>query len=147
MRHLENVEEIFTDLKLMLGKLGKASYEKNMVKFRQEHGHFIDEMIGYIKTAEDESSAINEVAATFVNGISEAFSVNGKIKGRQQADMNLYMIYYVFPAILLTDEECADKLCTGIKEKWNATFADTNISYTTYDKLYEAFREKIFGMF
>ena len=144
---LENVEEIFTDLKLMLRKLKKASYEENMTRFRQEQGHFIDEMIGYVKSSEDEQTAINEVAEAFSKGIFDAFNVNGKINGRKQADMNFFMIYYVFPAILLTDEECADRLCNGIKEKWNATFEDTNISYTTYDKLYGAFREKIFGLF
>ena len=69
------------------------------------------------------------------------------IKGRMQADINLFMIYYVFPAILLTGDEEADRLCTGMKEAWNARFSDTNISYTTYDKLYDSFNEKIFGMF
>ena len=60
---------------------------------------------------------------------------------------NFFMIYYVFPAILLSDDECAPCLCDGIRDSWNARFANTNINYTTYNKLYSSFRNKIFGIF
>ncbi len=143
----DDIELIFTDLEQMLRKLKKVSYEANMKKFRDEQGHFIDEMITYVKDSEDKDAAVKKVGNDFADGIFNAFSVNGKINGRKQADMNFFMIYYVFPAILLTGEDCADSLCTGIKDAWNAKFKDTNISYTDYDTLYSSFRNKIFGIF
>ncbi|MCR5733333.1 MAG: hypothetical protein K6G22_01890 [Lachnospiraceae bacterium] len=144
---LDHIETIFNDLEYMLRKLKKASYEANMKRFRGEQGHFINEMIGYVKDAEDPEAAVSEIGRTFADGVFGAFSNKGKINGRRQADLNFFMIYYVFPAILLTDEPCADSLCTGIKDAWNGTFKDTNISYTTYQKLYDSFRTKIFGIF
>ena len=144
---LENIELIFTDQEQMLKKLKKSSYEANMERFRREQGHFIDEMINTVKEAEDKDAASSVVGKAFADGVFDVFSVKGKINGRKQADMNFFMIYYVFPAILLTNEECADSLCTGIKDAWNSRFRDTNISYTDYDSLYNAFRNKIFGIF
>ncbi|MCR4740691.1 MAG: hypothetical protein K5886_10600 [Lachnospiraceae bacterium] len=144
---LDHVEVIFNDLEFMLRKLKKASYEANMNRFRAEQGHFIDEMISFVKASDDPAEAAGEVGRSFAEGIFNAFEKKGKINGRRQADLNFFMIYYVFPAVLLTDEECADSLCTGIKDAWNKRFKDTNISYTTYDKLYNSFRTKIFGIF
>jgi hypothetical protein len=144
---LDNIQEMFSDQKSMVNNLKKKSYEANMEKFRNSRGHFIDEMIRYVKTAEDEKKAADEVGKEFAGKVHEAYSDGGRINGRMQMDMNLFMIYYVFPSILLTDEECADSLCMGIKDAWNGQFKDTDISYTTYDKLYDSFNEKIFGMF
>lgn len=144
---LDNIERMFTDLELMLRKLKKLSYEDNMKRFRNEQGHFIDEMICHVKGSEDPDAAIAEVADAFAGGVFSAFSVKGRMKGRKQADLNFFMIYYVFPAILLTNEDCSEKLCDGIRDAWNARFTGTNINYTTYDKLYSSFRNKIFGIF
>ena len=131
----------------MLRKLKKVSYEANMEKFRSEQGHFIDEMIHTVRDSDDKEAAAKSVGDDFANGIFEAFSKNGKINGRKQADMNFFMIYYVFPAILLSGDDHATLLCDGIRDAWNARFRDTNINYTDYDSLYNSFRNKIFGIF
>ena len=143
----ENIDLIFTDLEQMLRKLKKPSYEENMKGFLAKQGHFIDEMIRCVKESDDTDTAAKAVGEEFADAVFNAFSVNGKIKGRKQADMNFFMIYYVFPAILLTNEECADNLCIGLRDAWNARFKDTNINYTDYDSLYNSFRNKIFGIF
>ena len=144
---LDHIELIFTDLEQMLRKLKKLSYEENMKKFRATQGHFIDEITGFVKSAPDAREAADEVGKTFADGVFNAFNVGGKMKGRKQADLNFFMIYYVFPAILLTEDTYADEICTGIKNAWNAKFRDTNIGYTDYDTLYNSFRNKIFGIF
>ena len=90
---LENIELIFTDLEQMLRKLKKASYEANMDKFLREQGHFIDEMIDRVKASENTEEAAAETGRAFADGIFDAVSVNGKIRGRKQADMNFFMIY------------------------------------------------------
>ena len=141
------IEDIFTGYKRMIMDLKKPSYEANMKEFRGERGQFADDMLKHVKASPDKAAACAELGKAFADEAHEVFSRVGRIKGRMQADINLFMIYYVFPAILLTGDEEADRLCTGMKEAWNARFSDTNISYTTYDKLYDSFNEKIFGMF
>lgn len=143
----EHSEQIFEDVEQMLRKLKKNSYEANMKRFRERHGDFIDAMIRYVKGSGDEKEAVKLMSEAFAKDVQSAFSVRGRIGGRKQADMNFYMIYYVFPAILLTNEDCASELCDGIRDAWNGTFEKTNINYTTYDSLYGSFRNKIFGIF
>ena len=112
----ENIELIFTDLELMLRKLKKPSYEANMNRFRSEQGHFIDEMIRYVNDSDAPEKAVSEIGEMFADGMYSAFSVNGKMKGRKQADLNFFMIYYVFPAILLTNDGIAESLCDSIRD-------------------------------
>ncbi len=143
----EHSEQVFKDLEQMLRKLKKPTYEANMEKFRAEQGEFIDQMVQYVKNSEDTDDAIKKISNAFADDVFKAFSVKGRIGGRMQADMNFFMIYYVFPAILLTKADCAQGLCDGLRDAWNSRFRNTRINYTSYDRLYETFRNKIFGIF
>ena len=158
---LEQVVSMFDDYENMLKKLKKKSYEERMKGFREKYGHYFTEMTAYVENAvkglgeeaeesamaEKKNAACMEIADTFIKAVQEKFQVNGKMKGRTQADLNFFMIYYVFPAILLTEHESAKEIADAICNLWGASFKDSKIGYTTYDSLYGAFREKIFGIF
>lgn len=144
---LDKVECIFDKMVPMLKKVKKKNYEQRMNDFREEYGHYIQEMIEYVENQEDKETAVGTIADVFVDKVKQSAQVNGKIGGRKQADMNFFMIYYVFPAILLTEHEEADNIAGAICKKWGATFKDSNIGYTTFEKLNESFRNKIFGIF
>lgn len=144
---LENVGSMFDGMLDMMKKLKKASYEKYMEEFRERNGHFFREMIQYVEQKEDKEAAAKEVAVVFTDAVKETFSVRGKIKARTQIDMNFFMIYYVFPAILLEESEVNDLIAGSIRDEWEAKFKDSKIQYADYDRIYGAFREKIFGIF
>ena len=144
---LENIAVIYEKRNEMMRKLKKKPYEANMAAFREEHGHYFDEMLEAVNAESDKDAAAREVARVLCDEVTKAYGKNGKIKGRVQADLNFFMIYYVFPAILLTDNESAEALCEGIKEVWGDSFKDSKIGYTTYQKLYDGFNEKILGLF
>lgn len=144
---LDQIADIFDQREEMLRKLKKKSYETNMKSFREQHGHYFREMMDYMREAEDKEAACDEIATAFTDAVREKFAINGKIKGRLQADLNFFMIYYVFPAILMTENEYAEQTTKTLCEKWGTTFKDSKIGYTTYDELYKGFKEKIFGIF
>ena len=146
---LEQVVSMFDDYENMLKKLKKKSYEERMKGFREKYGHYFTEMTAYMENTDSDkrNAACLEIAEAFIGAVQEKFQVNGKMKGRTQADLNFFMIYYVFPAILLTEHESAKEIADAICNKWGASFKDSKIGYTTYDSLYGAFREKIFGIF
>ncbi len=144
---LEQVETIFDRMADMMKKLKKASYETHMKAFREEHGHFFVEMIRYVEGSTDKEAAAEEVAACFTEAVREQFSVRGKINGRTQADLNFFMIYYVFPALLLEEGENNVLIADSIRDTWGEKFKDSKIQYADYDKIHDAFREKIFGIF
>ena len=95
---------------------------------------------------DDPASAAKEIAEAFVEAVRSRYEVRGKIKGRIQADLNFFMIYYVFPAILKRGHAQAKLLADTLCETWGSSFKDSRIGYTDYDTLYRSFREKIFGI-
>ena len=146
---LENVAEIFDNSQTMLKKLKKSIYETNMKNFREKYGHYFDEMTEVMESVkEDEKLETAEnIASVFVEAIKDKYEIKGKIKGKTQADLNFFMIYYVFPAILLTEYDKAEIIADAIRDKWRTSFKNSQISYTDYDTLYKSFREKILGIF
>lgn len=144
---LDQVEIIFDGMQNMMKKLKKASYEKNMMAFREKNGHFFQEMVQYVEHKEEKEAAAEEIAVVFTDAVKERFSVKGRIGSRTQADLNFFMIYYVFPAILLTESEEKDLVAESICKEWGTKFKDSKIGYADYDKIYNGFRDKIFGLF
>jgi hypothetical protein len=144
---LEHAEVLFEDKSAMMRKLKKASYEENMKKFRETYKGYLEEMLGAVSAASSPEDAAKQVGTAFANQVFDAFAVKGKVKGAEHADLNLFMIYYVFPAILLTEDPGATILCDGLKTAWNGRFKNTNIGYTDYETLSNSFRNKIFGIF
>lgn len=144
---LDHAETMFDGMRDMMKKLKKASYQKNMEIFREKNGHFFQEMVQYTQQSEDKEAAAGEIAERFTDAVRDSFSKNGKIRSVTQLDLNLFAIYYVFPAILLTGSDDATLIADHIRDAWAAKFKDSDIQYADYDRIYEGFREKIFGLF
>lgn len=146
---LEQAAAMFENRRELTKRLKRKKYEENMKTFRAEYGAVFSEMTGYTESASDKEAAAGEVAAAFTDAVHDAFASpkNGKIKGFLQVDLNLFMIYYVFPALLLTEHEDARLIADAICASWNKRFHDCNISYTDYETLLDGFRNRIFGVF
>lgn len=143
---LQQVEAVFENMAPMLKGLKKKTYEANMKAFREKNNEFFFEMMDQLKFGNKEVIA-KHLSNSFVAAVKQIFEKRGKIKGNQQMDLNFFMIYYVFPAILMTQSEDAKLLADTLCETWGNSFKDSKIGYTEYDKLYESFKEKIFGIF
>jgi hypothetical protein len=104
-------------------------------------------MVDYVESAEDKELAAAELAAAFCDAVEERYTVRGRIKGTVQAELNMFMIYYVFPAILMTENENAEMITETLCTLWGKRFKDSKIGYTNYDNLYESFHTKILGFF
>lgn len=144
---LDGIETVFDDMNEMLKHLKKKVYESNMKFFKNKNEHYFAEMTAFIDAAEDKAAAEEQLSDAFVAAAQGRFASKGKISSRTQADMNFMMIYYVFPSILLTNHAEADNLAKTLCTKWGGSFKDSKIGYTDYDKLYNSFNEKIFGIF
>lgn len=143
---LDAAGKLFENMSDMMKKLKKVTYEKRMEEFRQENGSFFQEITDYMESNDDKEAAAQKIGDVFVERVKAAFEVRGKIRSRTGADLDFFMIYYVFPALLLTENAYADQAAQAIRTSWNREFKK-NISYTTYDRLYQSFREKILGIF
>ena len=145
---LDHIEVIFDDMKPMMKKLKKKNYKENMDGFLNRHGHYFHEMTAMTAGAEDKEEKAEEIASVFVDSVEKKFASpkKGRVDGVIQLDLNFFMIYYVFPAILLTEHEDARLIADRIRDEWSGRFKDSDIQYSDYDTIYAAFREKIFGI-
>ena len=156
---LDHIEVIFDDMKPMMKKLKKKNYKENMDGFLNRHGHYFHEMTAMTAGAEDKGGKAEEIASVFVDSVEKKFASpkkgrvdgviqpkKGRVDGVIQLDLNFFMIYYVFPAILLTEHEDSRLIADRIRDEWSGRFKDSDIQYSDYDTIYAAFREKIFGI-
>lgn len=143
---LDHVEMMFDGMEYMIHNLRKPSYQKNMETFREKNGHFFREMVQYVEQSTDKEAAVKEIADCIADAVNNSFSKRGKIRSHTQVDLNLFMIYYVFPAILLTESEDATLIADHIRDTWAAKFKNSNIQYADYDRIYESFQDRIFGI-
>lgn len=143
---LQQVQTIFEDMAPMLKGLKKKKYEENMKQFREKNNDFFFQMMDQLKI-EKKDIVAQHLANSFVNAVKQIYEKRGKIKGSTQMDINFFMIYYVFPSILMTQSEDAKLMADILCETWGKSFKDSKIGYTDYDSLHESFKEKIFGIF
>ena len=83
---------------------------------------------------------MDETENAFAKGLKK------KIPGYVQSDLNFFMIYYVFPAILMTLSDDSKLIADTLCEEWKSRFKGGQIGYTDYETLHGAFKEKIFGI-
>ena len=145
---LEQAEKMFDNMERMLYHIKKKVYKERMEQFREKNQEIIAEMTGLVEQATDREAVAAQVAEALADAVEQRFAKRGKIGGRSQMDINLMMIYYVFPAILLTQSECAVLLADAIRDEWRRRFRDSaQMQYTTFEELCSNFQEKFLGIF
>lgn len=144
---LENIADIFANHNAMMGgRLKKPQYKQNMYNFRVEYGEDFQDIVDSVLTVENKEEFAAQIGKEFAEIVFNLYAKNGKVRGTKKADLSLFMIYYVFPAILLTNAESATIVCDALRDAWNLQFKE-KIGYTDYDTIYEGFKDKMFGMF
>lgn len=144
---LENASEVFDLSMIKFKKNKKVTYDQRMEAFRTQHGHYIDEMLTHIREAEDKDAAAVEAAKAFTDSAFNRYARRGKIRGVAGSDPTLFMIFYVFPAIQLTEDENAILLCDKLRDEFSVKFNNPQMGYTTFQEIRDSFSEKIFGLF
>lgn len=147
---LEQAGTMFDNMEAMMYRIKKKVYAERMEQFQEKNRALLAEMTGFVEQAEEQrrDEAAAQVARAFADAVEARFARRGKISGRSQMDINLFMIYYVFPAILLSGSECAVPLADAIRDEWRGRFRDSaQIGYTTYEEISSTFQEKFLGLF
>lgn len=145
---LEQAGAMFDNMEAMMYRLKKKAYRERMEQFREKNGAVLAEMTDFVEQAQNRDEAAAQVAKALADAVEVRFAKRGKISGRSQMDINLFMIYFVFPAILLTQSECAVPLADAIRDEWRGHFRDSGqLGYTNYEEICGSFQEKFLGLF
>ena len=149
-RMLEQAGTMFDNMEAMMDRMKKKAYKERMQQFREKNEAVLAEMTGYVEQAEEQrrDEAAAQAAKLLADAVEVRFAKRGKISGRNQMDINLFMIYFVFPAILLTQSEYAGLLADAVRDEWRGRFRESaQLNYTTYEEIYSTFQEKFLGLF
>ncbi len=145
---LEQAGSMFDNMEAMMYRIKKKVYKERMAAFQEKNGALLKEMTGFVEQAQDRPAAAKQVAEGLADAVEARFAKRGRINGRSQTDINMFMIYYVFPAILMTQSECAVSLADAIRDEWRVRFRDSaQLNYTTFEEISSTFQEKILGLF
>lgn len=133
--NFDRLAEFFEGRGVLLKGLKQTTYELRTGEFAEKFGSEVDGLM-----SEGESGADG-----FARKIKDKYEKKGKIPANTMMDLNLMMVYYVFPYLLKKGGE-GNEYATVLKDKWNEVMG-CNISYTTYEELYAGFKKRLFGMF
>lgn len=131
-----NVEKLFEDVAYLSKVHNKKDYEKQMDMFNEQRYELLKDLV--------EADDVEASAKELCEDVTAAFKKFGKVRGADLMNLNYFMIYYVFPAIL-TNEGNGKEICDKLKDTWNNHFKST-INYTDYETLRDGFQTKIFGI-
>lgn len=142
---LEGFVQVYKEMKPMTDGIKKQTYEKNMDQFRGNFGHYFEEMTAYVEGSQDSQAAALEISDSIISQIKENYTRFRRIPSGVQFTLNMFTIYYIFPAILLTESPNAEQLCQVLSSRWGEAFKDSKIKYTDYKTIHDSFKETIFG--
>lgn len=142
--------ELFDDYEILLQKFKKSEYIKNMDVYRNKYEE-------QLKTLIDAASDVNDPDASkdkyieFSKQICKKYSFLNRLGKLKKQDLSLFMIYFIFPAMLLTgkDNDCDERskeACDRLLKAWNDTLG-VNIDYVDYNNILAGFNDKMFGIF
>lgn len=141
---LDNAVVMFQDMGTILTGLKKKTYENYMDVFREKYKDYFNEIIDYVDTSEDKMEAAKALGLCLASQVEAEFKKRRKVPTKIQMNLNLIMIYYIFPGILMTKNENAVLIADSFRDEWNKTFG-CNINYTTFEEIYAGFKNRIFG--
>ena len=133
--NLDRLAAFFDDRGPLLKGLKQTTYEIRTAEFADKFGAEVQGLM-----SEGESGA-----ESFAGIVRDKYTKRGKIPANTMMDLNLMMVYYVFPSLLKKGEE-GQSFAAVLKDKWNGVLG-CNISYTTYEELHAGFKKRLFGMF
>lgn len=143
----EGTNLMFDNFHRRMGKVKKKEYEINFASFMEENSECLREMLQYVANGDDKEIAAKEAATILFDNVTNQLGKRGRIKLNTSLDLSIYMIYYLFPAILKLADENSTVLCDAIRDEWRVRTKNPNYNYTDYDEVYKGFKEKLFGFF
>ncbi len=143
---LEGAGVMFEEMGYMLDRLKKKNYEDRMVLFRKKFRPVVLEMLELIRQAPDAKEAAQDVADQFLEIGCQKCKKWGKLRKSVKVDMGMYMIYFLFPSILLEEDEYGKQLCDAVRDNWRSRSENSVYEYGTYEEIYEGFKERLLGI-
>lgn len=141
------VERFFEDQKASLKGFQRDSYPEifqNMMQNYEPVFFCIEEIYN---VSEEKETWLEQLADRLISAVRQKKeTVRGRFKKQSmQTDCNMYMVAYVFPAILEYDGKMSRPFAELLKDRWNEAFG-TKLDCGNYELIYSGFRTTILGI-
>ena len=144
---LQGIEAVFADRVRMMTSLKKKTYKDFSAEFEGKYANYFSEMREYVEQAEDKKAAADEIGECIMQAVTNTCAnKRGKLDARSRSEASLFMVYYVFPAILKLGDT-GTVIADGVLAACRAGLKNRSLQYVEYDTIYNGFNEKIFGLF
>ncbi len=139
----QDLQPLFKDTRRYVGRMNRKQYEKYFTIFTNKYGGFFELAVDYVDQADNKKKASHEVGERIVEAAKLFFAkrTDGEFRENVQKHLNTFMVMYVFPCILRTNEKYADLTARGVLEIWNRRKSNgPNIKYADYDSICKGFK-------
>lgn len=142
---LQGIEQIFENITEMNAGLKRTTYQEKFEKFQAEYGYYFEEMNAYMEETENHEAAAEAVGIRLMHAAEKKCgNRRGKLDGRTRSELSLFMVYYVFPSILLQGENMTE-LAEGVLKVSRKELRNKELQYADYQTIYDGFSDKILG--
>lgn len=131
-------------------EFGRDTYAASFEEYLAENRELWNSFRQLFREETNDEETENAVADVLVNKAKELVDMQNKriTREKTQLNINLYMVSYVFPALLECQEYRqkdgnAGKMAETICKKWKETFPKYAIQYADFDSIKSGFKQKL----
>lgn len=129
---------------------GRDKYAASFDEYLEENRELWNSFRQLFRDETNDEETENAVADVLVNKAKELIDMQSKriTREKTQLNINLYMVSYVFPALLECQEYRgkdgnANKMAEAICRKWKEAFPKYAIQYADYNSIQSGFKQKL----
>lgn len=145
------VNELFENREYYLQRFNKKDYPETFEEYEKMFRGFDQACAKHYEENGDADMLCTEVAedvCAYVKGLAAAQRFqNARQESEWQEQMNLFVVTYLFPAILECRNDYYKQLAKAIEKKWAKTFKGYKIKAGTFETINSGFQKKAFGLF
>ncbi len=145
------VNELFENREYYLQRFNKKHYAESFEEYEKTFCEFDKICAENYEEHGDINRLCTEVAdaiCVYVKdlAVAQCFK-NARQESEWQEQMNLFVVTYLFPAILECRNDYYKQLAKVIEKKWAKTFKGYKIKAGTFETINSGFQKKAFGLF
>ena len=146
-----HVNELFENREYYLKRFNKKDYPDSFEEYEKEFAAFDKTCMQYYEAGGDVDMLCDEVSEAIIAfvrdmRIQQSFK-NARQEEQWQEKINLFVVTYLFPAILECRNDYYKQLAKAIENKWKKAFKGYKIKAGTFETLNSGFQKKAFGLF
>ena len=141
----ERTASLFDDADKVIKGFNRDSYADSFDQYLAKHTELLKALRKSMEASSGPDQTAEEIADIIVSRAEDALdSQNGKrAKENARLTLNMYMVTFVFPAILSLENGKYKDLADVIGRKWSEHFKNSPIQAADFDSLNKGFRRKL----